>query len=61
MFADFTSGHMWALKLPEKREGPMADSQLLGRWPLLISAFGRDAQGELYVADWGRGLVRGVF
>ena len=61
VFADFTSGHMWALKLPEKREGPMADSQLLGRWPLLISAFGRDAQGELYVADWGRGLVLGVF
>lgn len=56
VFGDFVAGRIWAFDLP-------ADGQrvqkvyALGRWPLLISTFGRDASGELYVADFGLGGI----
>jgi hypothetical protein len=29
----------------------------LGRWPIAPSTFGRDPAGEVYVADFGRGVI----
>lgn len=53
---DFASGRMWAVQLPEQ-PGQQAEWSSLGRWPLLISTFGRDAQGRVYVGDYGGGVV----
>ena len=55
VFGDFASGRLWAMELPQ--EG-VADRVLaLGKWPILISTFGRDASGELYVGDYSSGRV----
>lgn len=52
VFADFVSGRIWALDIAAG--GP---PRTLGKWPLLPSTFGRDAGGELYVANYGAGVV----
>lgn len=59
LFADFTDGRVWALELPNERraDAPLASAELLGRWPYLISTFGRDAAGEVYLADYSRGDI----
>ena len=59
VFGDFTSGRVWAIPVPDKPGEPVADGDVLalGRWPVLISSFGRDAAGELYLADFGGGRV----
>lgn len=61
VFGDFVSGRIWALELPAPgspaRLIPSGEVSALGKWPLLISTFGRDTKGELYVADFGGGKV----
>jgi glucose/arabinose dehydrogenase len=57
VFGDFGSGRLWALKLPASESDPATDVLALGRWQLNPSTFGRDADGELYVGDFGRGVV----
>ncbi len=56
---DFVSGRMWALDLPDSvsNAAPVAPAHALGRFKMLISTFGRDAAGELYVADYQSGTV----
>lgn len=54
VFADFVSGWMRAITLP--REGK-AQAMDLGKWPILIATFGRAADGELYVSDFGKGTI----
>lgn len=56
VLADFVSGRVWALELPERR-GDTAQARELGRFPHAISAFARDADGELYALDFALGLV----
>lgn len=58
VFGDFTTGRVWALRLPA-RPGLQPESALraLGRWPINISTFGVDHRGEMYVADFTRGRV----
>lgn len=56
LLGDFVTGRMWALRLPEQPGAP-AEASSLGRWPLLISSFGRDGQGRVYVGDYGKGGV----
>jgi glucose/arabinose dehydrogenase len=59
VFGDFVSGVVWALKLP----GPdlaakgLVEARQLGRWPILLSSFGRDEAGEIYALDYGAGDV----
>ena len=55
--ADYTSGRIWALKLPSVHlpAKGLVQARMLGQWPLLIATFGRAANGELYVADYGKG------
>jgi glucose/arabinose dehydrogenase len=53
VFADFVSGRLWALPLLTLEPVP----KTLGKWPILPSTFGRDAAGEIYLADFGRGDI----
>lgn len=55
--ADFVSGRMLAVALPEDRKQRVKETINLGKWPVLISTFGRDPQGELYVGAFGRGEI----
>ena len=55
LFADFISGRIWALALPDA--GRAAEPLSLGQWPLLIAGFGRDSAGEIYVAAYGKGAI----
>ena len=56
--ADFLSGRLFAVPDPATKPGESAVS--LGQWPLLPSTFGRDAAGELFVADFSRGILYGI-
>jgi glucose/arabinose dehydrogenase len=51
VFGDFLSGRLWALDV-ETRE-----VHALGKVPILISTFGRDAAGRVYVADFAGGTI----
>ena len=59
IFGDFVLGKLWALELPPGGEAfpEQLSSAALGRWPILPSTFGRDANGELYVADFLEGTI----
>lgn len=63
VFADFVRGRIWSMRLPTSPPptagAPPGDPQLqlLGEWPRLFSTFGRDAAGDVYVADVATGEV----
>ncbi|HVE87257.1 MAG TPA: PQQ-dependent sugar dehydrogenase [Myxococcales bacterium] len=57
LFADFTSGRVWAVELPEKVDGAAGEPWALGRWSMLPATFGKAADGEVYLADFGEGTV----
>lgn len=57
VFADFVSGRLWAIDLPEKSTDKVEKAYTLGRWPVLISSFARDGQGNLYALDFASGKV----
>ena len=55
---DFVSGRVWALDLPKTIEGaPLQSAMALGRFDVLVSTFGRDARGEVYLADYKGGTL----
>lgn len=59
VFGDFVRGRLWAVDLPEKNVpgAPLLVPYTLGHWPILPTTFGRDAKGELYVADFNTSTV----
>ncbi|TGL64732.1 PQQ-dependent sugar dehydrogenase [Leptospira kmetyi] len=57
VFADFVSGRIWALELPEVSGQPAKKVYTLGKWPVLISSFGKDAAGKVYLSDFGSGKI----
>jgi len=59
VFGDFASGRIWALELPATVSpgDTEATAHALGRWGLLISTFGRDTRGRVYVADFSGGTI----
>jgi len=57
VFADFMSGRIWAIALPDASTAKAEKAYTLGQWPVLISTFGRDAAGNLYAADFGTGKI----
>lgn len=59
IFGDFTSGRIWAVVLPsgDGATAPLPVPTSLGKRGILISTFGRDAAGEIYVADFAGGKV----
>jgi len=52
IFADFSSGRLWAMPLPESSH-PIADDDVieLGRWTVEFTAFAKARDGEVYVGD----------
>ena len=56
LFGDFVSGRIWALELPSSVVDAGA-ATALGRFDLLLSTFGRDADGQVYVGDYKGGAV----
>lgn len=56
VFGDFVSGRMFALTLPDDRT-QRVDAESLGKHGMLISTFGRDHDGALYVASYGDGRI----
>ncbi len=56
VFGDFVSGRIWAIDLSEPDDA-LASPTALGHWPMLISSFGRDPAGDLYVVDYGGGRL----
>ncbi|MCA9641968.1 MAG: PQQ-dependent sugar dehydrogenase, partial [Myxococcales bacterium] len=59
VFGDFVDGRVWSVALPKELDPgePMLPLQSLGQWPYLISTFGQDAKGEIYLADYSRGDI----
>jgi glucose/arabinose dehydrogenase len=65
VFGDFIRGHVWsvALTLDESGEAAASDfrshtAEIAAGAPIgLISSFGVDANGELYVVNWGSGTI----
>lgn len=56
LFADFGSGRMWALELPETRQR-VQQVTALGRFDLAPTAFGRAPDGGVWVADFRKGAI----
>ncbi|NLN70787.1 MAG: PQQ-dependent sugar dehydrogenase [Chloroflexi bacterium] len=55
VFGDFCSGRLWGLK----NSGPVWQDGLLHKVDFMISAFGEDEQGEIYLADMiGGGMYK---
>lgn len=59
VFGDFVSGRLWGVVPPSQIEAnpPLAEAKALGQFSALISTFGQDAEGEIYLADFAAGAV----
>ena len=57
LFGDFVTGRIWAIDLPSTASEAVSTSFSLGKWPLLISTFGRDHNGEVYIGDFANGII----
>jgi glucose/arabinose dehydrogenase len=55
VFTDFVAGKLWSIPLPEGRE--RVESQLHGDTGRVVATLGRDAKGELYLADFSSGEI----
>jgi glucose/arabinose dehydrogenase len=58
IFGDFISGRIWAMELPSIN-GSKTENKVesLGKWNVLISTFGRDNEGNIFVADYQSGKI----
>ncbi len=58
IFGDFIAGRIWALNIPEPGKVVQGSEVLaLGKWNLLISTFGIDQRGEVFLADYQTGKI----
>ncbi|MCO4771632.1 MAG: PQQ-dependent sugar dehydrogenase [Deltaproteobacteria bacterium] len=57
--ADFVTGRLWGVPVPPSGDGPVTDADVfaMGRWDFLPSAFAATRDGEVLIADFGRGRV----
>lgn len=55
LFGDFATGRVWALELPDGVRP--VEAVELGKFPIALVTFGRDAAGEVYLADFGEGVL----
>jgi glucose/arabinose dehydrogenase len=58
IFGDLTSGEVWGLK--QDASGNWQQTLLL-KHNLTVSSFGQDAAGELYLVDYGNGVIYRLF
>jgi glucose/arabinose dehydrogenase len=57
VFGDYSTGRIWALSVPSDKQAKNVAFEALGKWPVAISTFGRDAAGEMYLADFNDGVI----
>lgn len=58
IFGDFVQGKIWAMDLPLNNQKVAEDSiYSLGKWPILISTFGKTKGGEVLVGDFQSGKI----
>lgn len=58
VFGDFIQGKIWAIPVPKPGENTrITETLALGKWNLLIPTFGRDNDGEIFVADYQSGTI----
>jgi len=57
IFGDYESGQIWAIVLPKDHKGTVKTVFSLGHWPITITTFGQDHQGELYIGDFTEGRI----
>lgn len=58
VFGDFIAGRIWAMDLPKGQERVESNKvSALGKWNVLISTFGRDKDGEIFLADYQTGKI----
>lgn len=58
IFGDFISGKIWASAIPESGKTIKGSDVLsLGKWSVLISTFGIDQAGEIFLADYQTGKI----
>ncbi len=57
LFGDFVTGRIWAFDMPATTNGKVSSNYSLGKWPLLISTFGQDHDGEVYIGDFANGTI----
>ena len=54
IYGDYASGRLWGLKY---ENGKLLTNQLLMRQDCNPSSFGEDKDGELYLCEYGRGII----
>ncbi|TGN18138.1 PQQ-dependent sugar dehydrogenase [Leptospira idonii] len=57
IFADFITGRIWAFEIPATSKEKVTQVYSLGKWPILISTFGKDTEGNVYVVDFSSGRI----
>ena len=55
VFTDFGTGNLWSIEVPD--EVRRVESRFHGRTGRAVATFGRDADGELYLADFESGEI----
>ena len=55
LFADYSNGHIWALSFEGNTKTGL---ELVSKEGGAVSAFGEDAQGELYILDHNSGKIK---
>ena len=60
-FGDFVTGRIWSIDLPEDKASSAVlsskDFMNHGKFEIAISTFAKDAEGEIYVADFNGGSI----
>lgn len=59
-FGDFVTGSIWSITLPQKDSAKVISSKEFashGKFDVTISTFAKDADGELYIADFSSGAI----
>ncbi|MBP9885888.1 MAG: PQQ-dependent sugar dehydrogenase [Leptospiraceae bacterium] len=56
VFGDFITGKIWAFALPKEKQ-KVDKIMALGKWNILISTFGQDESGEIFLSDYQTGKI----
>ncbi len=56
VFGDFITGKIWAFALPKEKQ-KVDKVMALGKWNILISTFGQDESGEIFLSDYQTGKI----
>ncbi len=59
-FGDFVTGAIWSITLPQKDSAKVMSPREFashGKFDVTISTFAKDADGELYIADFSSGAI----